>query len=212
MDGDRRIHRELVTQLALERVHVERVQELERAASAAHVAAIDRWVSDNTRRAQRDEQALEALQTLRAAGGRVGALVPLDDDEEAAGVRVRTAAALISNQAQQALYASDTVGMTSDLELAMDTLRQQATAMTATVSRAGSSSDRRLAQLRGQQVAIEIAFVVTALAILTVAVYSRADFVKLQQVVTNLRQHRQAQSHSSVITKKRLDFTGRRLI
>jgi signal transduction histidine kinase len=85
------------------------------------------------------------------------------------------------------LYTSDIVGTTSDLELAMETLRTQATAMTASVSRAGSSSDRRLEELRGQQVAIEIGFVIVALTILTLAVQSlrqrlvESEKMRLQQ-------------------------------
>jgi signal transduction histidine kinase len=167
-----RIYRELASQLAVERVHVERVQELERAAAAAHVAVIARWVSDNTRRAQRDEQTLEAVRLLRAALDHLAELVPFDDDEQAAGERLIAAAALMSNQVQQGLCTSDAVGTTSDLEQSMATLRTHATSMTASVSRVGSSSDARLRRLRTQQVALEVAFVIVALAILTFAMQS----------------------------------------
>jgi signal transduction histidine kinase len=165
-----RIYRDVANQLALEHVHVERVQELERAASAAHVAVIARWVSDNTRRSLRDAEAVEAIAALRDSIFRMQAVRPLDDDEEAAGVRLIAAAAFLFNQVQQALYTSDIVGTTSDLETSMATLRLQATSMTATVSHAGSTSDRRMHELRTQQVAIEIGFVFVALGIIVFAV------------------------------------------
>jgi signal transduction histidine kinase len=164
------IQRELASQLAVERVHVERVQELERAAAAAHVAAISRWVSDNTRRSLRDEQALDAVAALRDSIQRLLALRPLSAEEEAAGIRLVGAAGFIFNQVQQALYTSDIVGTTSDLEMAMSTVRAQATAMTVSVSRAGSTSDERLHTLRRRQLAIEVGFVVVALGILLIAI------------------------------------------
>jgi signal transduction histidine kinase len=161
---------EIANQLAMQRVHVEHVQQIERAAEAAHLSAIERWVSDNTRRELRDQQALEAAQALRTAAERLGKLAPFDDDERTAAGRLMGAAVLLSNQVMQALYTTDTIGTTSELEMAMDTLRSHASTTNDTVSRAGSSTDRRLGALRTREVAIEIAFIAIALAILLVAI------------------------------------------
>ena len=188
-----RIYRELASQLALERVHVERVQELERAAAAAHVAAITRWVSDNTRRSQRDEQTVEAVEALREAIIRMTALTPLDADEEAAAVRLISAAAFMSNEVQQALYTSDIVGTSSDLDMSMATLRAQATSMTASVSRAGSTSDLRLQKLRTQQLAIEIVFVAVALGIVLLAVQALLQRLRASERMRQIETHAAAE-------------------
>ena len=160
----------LASELALERAHIDHVELLERAAGFAHVAAIERWLSDNTRRELRDQQAVDNIHTLRAAIDDFGKLTPLDADERAAGERLVGAATLLSNQLMQALFTSDVVGTTSDLEMSVATVRLQAGAVTTTVQRAGSSSDQRLARLRRQQIALEIAFVVIAMTILWIAI------------------------------------------
>jgi signal transduction histidine kinase len=164
------ISAQLKTQLATARVHVERLQELERAASAVHVVAVERWISDNTRRAEREAQMLEGVRGLRASVDALGEIEPFDEDERAAASRLMAAATLMSNQIVQALFAADIVGTTNDLQQSIDTVRAHATATTASVQRAGSSSDRHLVQLGRQQVVIQIVFVSTALVILAVAI------------------------------------------
>jgi signal transduction histidine kinase len=166
----RTISDQLGHELATARVHVQRLQELERAASSAHVLAVERWISDNTRRAEREAEMLGAVDSLRDAVQALGVLEPVDEDERGALTRLMVGTMLMSNQLLQALFSADVVGTSNDLQRSIDTVRAHATAATASLSRAGSSMDHRLAQLRHRQVAIQLVFVLTALTILGLAI------------------------------------------
>ncbi len=163
------ISAEIGRELAEERVHLEKVQGVERAAATARATVLGHWLaSPGERAAQRDEIAT-ATQRLRTAMDHLAQLTPLDDVERGAAGRLLCASALLSNQLLQAMLAVDSDAAAGELQLAMDAVDAHARAVTAVTADAGSSTDARLARLRGQQVLIQVAFIVIALTILFIA-------------------------------------------
>jgi signal transduction histidine kinase len=163
------ISAEIGRELAEERVHLEKVQGLERAAATARATVMRQWLSDPGERAAQRDEIVEAVQGLRRAMDALRELTPLDDVERAAAARLLSSAALLSNQLLQAMLAVDPGAAASELSLAMDAVDAHARAVTAVTADAGSSTDARLSLLRGRQVFIQAAFILVALSILFIA-------------------------------------------
>ncbi len=163
------ISAEIGRELVEERVHLARVESLERAAATAHATVLRQWLADPGERAAQRDEIVEATQRLRRAMGELGQLAPLDDVERAAATRLLESAALLSNQLWQALSAVDPDAAAGELQLAVDALDAHARAVSAVTADAGSSTDARLALLRGRQVLAQVAFIAVALSILFLA-------------------------------------------
>jgi signal transduction histidine kinase len=163
------ISAEIGRELAEERVHLEKVQGLERAAATARATVLRQWLANPGERAAQRDDIVDATQRLRRAMDLLGQVTPLDDVERGAAGRLLEATALLSNQLLQAMLAVDSDAAAGELQLAMDAVDAHARAVTAVTADAGSSTDARLVRLRGQQVFIQVAFIVIALTILFIA-------------------------------------------
>src|SRR5262249_44275699 len=149
------INEQSASALAAERVHVERVSRIERLARATHIDMVERWLVPFAQRPQREHQLEDRVTEVRQEALEFAELAPVDPEEPAITRELLVAVALWSNRVNQAVVSADGPAATAALRDHLDAIGSCVTRLTDVISRAGSSTDRRLIVLRGRQAALQ---------------------------------------------------------
>jgi signal transduction histidine kinase len=170
--------------LAEQRVHVERLSQIERLARATHSDMVERWLLPWADRPRREQALEERVSAVRQAARDFAALPVVDPAEAPLTAQLMVQVALWSNRVDQASVSADGPSATPELRAHLDGMAHRIGELIDVVSRAGSSTDRRLSVLRLQQTILQVAFVVTTLMILALALFwARARRVAEERAV-----------------------------
>jgi len=199
----REISEEMASALATQRVHIEKVSEVERLARATHIEMVERWLLPFTERARREHDIEDRVAEVRRAADDFGKLSSIDAEERAVVSQLLVAVAIWTNRVDQAVVAADGPLATHELRRYLDDVGQHTRRLIEVAARAGSSTDRRVVQLRRQQAAIQVVFVLLTLGILGLAVgWSRGKELADERY----RVSEQARRLQETETRKRAEF------
>ena len=197
------ISEEMASALATQRVHIEKVSEVERLARATHIEMVERWLLPFTERARREHDIEDRVAEVRRAAEDFSKLASIDAEERAAVGQLVVAVAIWTNRVDQAVVAADGPLATHELRRYLDEVGQHTRRLIEIAARAGSSTDRRVVLLRGQQMAIQVVFVLLTLGILGLAVgWSRGK----ERADERYRVSEEARRLQENETRKRAEF------
>jgi signal transduction histidine kinase len=166
------ISEEMAAALATQRVHIEKVSQIERLARATHIEMVERWLLPFAERARMGQSLEDRVAEVRRSTDDFARMRSIGPEESEKVARLLVAVAIWSNRVDQAVVASDGPSATSELRRYLDDIDRCANGLIEVASRAGSSTDRRVVVLRGRQATVQIVFVLVTLAILGLAVAS----------------------------------------
>jgi signal transduction histidine kinase len=166
---DREVGAEASFELTNERIHIERVTAIRRAARSTYVLLLERWLRPLPERGERERTIEGDIETIRHATDSFAQLPPVEEKERAVVRSLVVDVEVWANRVQQALIAADGPTATGELRAYIDAIDRDTDAILAIDSSAGTSTDARVADLRRQQSAIQTALVASALGVLGLA-------------------------------------------
>jgi signal transduction histidine kinase len=156
--------------LGNERIHIEKMTAVRRGARSTHVALLERWLNPANEYGQRQRAIENGVAAVRRGIDEFATLERVSAAEDAPRNELVIAVAVWSNRVLQALIAADGPASTRELRACLDAIDKTSDAVLAIVSKAGSRSDNRVVVLLRAQARMQVAFLLVAVGILTLAI------------------------------------------
>jgi signal transduction histidine kinase len=141
-----------------------------RGARSTHVALLERWLNPASEHARRQRAIEKSVAAVRRGIDEFAALERVTAAEDAPRDKLEIAVAIWSNRVLQALIAADGPAATGELRACLDAIDKTSDAVLSIVSKAGSQSDNRVVVLLHTQARMQLAFLLVAGVILSLAI------------------------------------------
>jgi signal transduction histidine kinase len=161
---------EMSAALGNERIHIEKMTAVRRAARSTHVAMLERWLQPASQSGQRQQVIENGVAAVRRGVDEFAALQRVSAAEVAPRNQLVIAVAIWSNRVQQSLVSADGPASTAELRACLDAIDEASDVVLAIDSSAGVSSDDGVVLLHRTQGRVQAAFVAIAVGILALAI------------------------------------------
>jgi signal transduction histidine kinase len=161
---------EMSAALGNERIHIEEMVAVRRGARSTHVALLERWLTPGYQQGRRQRAIEKGVAAVRKGMDEFAALEPVTAAEDAPRNRLAIAVAMWSNRVLRAVIAADGPASTGEVRACLDAIDKTSDAVLAIVSKAGTRSDNRVVVLLHAQARMQLAFLLVAVGILTLAI------------------------------------------